>query len=199
MQVLHDHRFVRLLQLNQWRQRSCTAHGRKPAKAPQNGRGIWIYDAAKAPQISSTTRRLQDLRSSRLEAFTFEWAIAADPDFSLLGRLNASQQPSLTRTLYKKQILLRFCKRRTIFVTRAELPCIPLTNTASVFHAWALRLIWVSPLCAHGSLPFREQPRPSRPPALPPFTWAVPGTYICPWDLHFHWHIKMNLNKVIYS
>ncbi len=122
----------------------CAVTAIKPMAAAkrQNGRGIWIYDAAKAPQISSTTKGLQDLRSSRLEAFTFERAIAADPDFSLLGRLNASQQPSLLREpSIKEQILLRFCKHRTIFVTRDELPCILLTNTASVFHAWALRLI----------------------------------------------------------
>ncbi len=34
--------FMQLQQINQWRQRSCTAYG---WKACQNGRGIWLYNA----------------------------------------------------------------------------------------------------------------------------------------------------------
>ncbi len=42
MQVLQVHWFVRLPQLNQWCQRSCTAYD---WKAHQNGRRIWLYNA----------------------------------------------------------------------------------------------------------------------------------------------------------
>ncbi len=34
--------YMQLQQINQWRQRSCTAYG---WKAHQNGRGIWLYNA----------------------------------------------------------------------------------------------------------------------------------------------------------
>ncbi len=38
--------------------------------------------------------------------------------------------------LYKITFLWRCCKCHAVFVTHAGLPCTPLTNTASVFHAW---------------------------------------------------------------
>ncbi len=51
----------------------------KPAKARQNGRGIWLYNAGirhKLLWFLLLQRRLQDFRSTRLEAFAIERAIA---------------------------------------------------------------------------------------------------------------------------
>ncbi len=143
----------------------------KPAKAPQNGRGIWIYDAAKAPQISSTTRRLQDLRSSRLEAFTFERAIAADPDFSLLGRLNASQQPSLLREPSIKEQILHFCYscRAPLHSADKHSECVSCLGTKIDMSLSSLRSRLAS---FQGETPPLA---PSRPPAF-----YLSG----PWDLH---------------
>ncbi len=42
--VLHDHWFVWLPQLNQWRHRSCTTYGWKTRQTHQNVRGIWLYN-----------------------------------------------------------------------------------------------------------------------------------------------------------
>ncbi len=43
-QVLGDHWFVQLPQLNQWRQRSCTAYGWKARQSPPEWTGIWLYN-----------------------------------------------------------------------------------------------------------------------------------------------------------
>ncbi len=45
-QVLGDHWFVQLIvpQLNQWRQRSCTAYGWKARQSPPEWTGIWLYN-----------------------------------------------------------------------------------------------------------------------------------------------------------
>ncbi len=57
--------------------------------------GIWLYNAGNRQGSSDFFLhqwRLQELRSTRLEAFAVERAIAADPDRTLLGWLAASQQ-----------------------------------------------------------------------------------------------------------
>ncbi len=56
--------------MNQWRQRSCTAR--------QNGWGIWLYNVGirqGSSDFLSFQWRLQDLRSTRLEAFAVDGAI----------------------------------------------------------------------------------------------------------------------------
>ncbi len=124
-----------------------------PPKHHQNGQGIWLYNAGirhRLLRFLLFQRRLQDLRSTRFEAFAVEQAIAADPDLSLLIRLVTSEQvaapaaagpriPTLSSEYFSKKskFLWRCCKCRVIFVTTAWLPCTPLINTVSVFHAWA--------------------------------------------------------------
>ncbi len=66
----------------------------KPAEARQNGQGIWLYNAERLLRFLLLQLWLQDICSTRLEAFAIERAIAADPDLTLLGRLVASQQPT---------------------------------------------------------------------------------------------------------
>ncbi len=71
-----------VLKMRQWLgSRAAKPMAGKPTKARQNGRSIWLL------RFLLLQRRLQDLRSTRLEAFAVERAIAADPDLSLLGRL----------------------------------------------------------------------------------------------------------------
>ncbi len=94
-----------------------------------------------------------------------------------------------TRSLYrelsiKEHILWHCCKCRAVFVTLAGLSCTPLTNTASVFHAWVPPMLkqhspgrnvrWYESLLSAlvARFLFREQPRPSRPPAF-----FLPGTW----------------------
>ncbi len=77
------------------------------------------------------------------------------------------------KELKRASLQRRCCKCRTIFVARAVLPCTPLMITASASHAWGYPTrrmhskrrnvltarIWVSPICAHGSLSF-QRPTP---------------------------------------
>ncbi len=64
-------------------QRSCTVYGWKAFQSP----GL-------LSEKKASPWRLQGLRSTRLEAFTVERAVAANPDFTVLGQLAASQQPA---------------------------------------------------------------------------------------------------------
>ncbi len=54
----------------------------------------WNESIALLSEKQASPWRLQGLRSTRLEAFTVERAIAANPDFTVLGQLAASQQPA---------------------------------------------------------------------------------------------------------
>ncbi len=97
-------------------------------------------------------RRLQDLRSLRLEAFAVERAIAEDSDLSLLGRLAASQQLvhgfpaairrlSLQRWVIKEQISHSECGRRAV-----SLPPVRVMPTQSLctHRDGMLVRVWVS-------------------------------------------------------
>ncbi len=66
----------------------------KPTEARQNGQGIWLYNAERLLRFLLLQWWLQDICSTRLEAFAIDRAIAADPDLTLLGRLVASQLPT---------------------------------------------------------------------------------------------------------
>ncbi len=77
------------------------------------------------------------------------------------------------KELKRASLQRRCCKCRTIFVAHALLPCTPLMITASASHAWGnptrrmhskrqnvlTARIWVSPICARGSLSF-QRPTP---------------------------------------
>ncbi len=79
------------------RQWSCAAYGWKSRQSPQEWAGHLAILSGYSPRLLRfllLQRQLQDLRSTRLEAFAVERAIAVDPDISLHGRLAASQQPA---------------------------------------------------------------------------------------------------------
>ncbi len=79
------------------RQWSCTAYGWKSRQSPKEWAGHLAILSGHPPRLFRfllLQRQLQDLCSTRLEAFAVERAIAADPDISLHGRLAASQQPT---------------------------------------------------------------------------------------------------------
>ncbi len=138
------------------RQQSCKAYSWKPAKAHQNGRGIWLMRAfAKAPQISSpsaTTTRSSRYETRSLRRWTshrrgsrphFAWPTRRfSAAFSACSSWSTDSLPLscdflYRELLYKSKFRWR-CKCCDVFVTHAGLLCTPLTNTASGFHAWAL-------------------------------------------------------------
>ncbi len=67
-------------------QQTCTAYS---WKARQSGHSPRLL------RLLLLRQRLQDLRSTRLEAFADVRAITVDPDLTLLGRLATSQQPAV--------------------------------------------------------------------------------------------------------
>ncbi len=146
-------------------------------KAHQNGWGIWLYTAGICQGSTdffsfSDDYKIYALWDSKPSPLNEPSPIAVDPDLTLLGQLAASQQPTAPAaagpripccypaTLFSENSSIRW-KCHAILVTHAGLPCTTLTNTVSVFHAWArkkkdttacLPLIsqWRSSLPAHG-------------------------------------------------
>ncbi len=122
---------MRLLQLNQWRQRSCTSYG---WKARHNGRGIWLYYAgirqgssdffsfsddykifalrdSKPSPLNEPSQRIQTLLCSA------DSPLLRSPQQRVHRFPAAIRQLSLTRTLYKRanfaallQMPRHFCK-----------------------------------------------------------------------------------------
>ncbi len=75
----------------------------KPAIARQNVRGIWLYNVGICHRLRFILlqRRLQDLRSLRLEAFAIERVITVDPDPLCLVNLPLlSSQQSLQQLVH---------------------------------------------------------------------------------------------------
>ncbi len=135
------------LKMNQWLgSRAAQPMAGKPAR--MGGASGYIMRAfAKANQISSPSET-----TSRYSIFAVERAFAADPDLTQIHRLSAARSAcsswstyflplssdSLFRELLYKSKFIRHCyKCRAVFVTHAGIPCTLLTNSVSVFHAWA--------------------------------------------------------------
>ncbi len=144
----HDHWFVQWQQINQWRQRSCTAYG---WKARQNGRGIWLYNAgirqgssdffsftdnykifalrdSKPSPLNEPSQRIQtSLCSADSPLLSSSWSTDSLPlsDNSLLREL-----------LYKRANFCGVIGNAALFLSFVT-PLHAADKHASVFHAWA--------------------------------------------------------------
>ncbi len=179
MQVLHDHRFVRLLQLNQWRQRSCTAHGWKACQSPPEWAGhldIWCCQGSSDFFYYKTTTRSSLFKTRSLHLWTSHSSGSRLLSARPTQRFSAAL--SLTRTLYKKANFAAFLQTPHHFCYSCRAPlhsadkhseCVSCLGTKIDMSLSSLRSRLAS---FQGETPPLA---PSRPPAF-----YLSG----PWDLH---------------
>ncbi len=165
----------------------------QPAIARQNGRGIGLYNPllATPSQISSLQRRTPFFADSSL---TPESAIETPQAAALGSRSNqladsvipCSHPALIQRASLKEQISRRCCKCRAVIVRCSGLPCMLMTLTLSVCHAWGnptlmlrsaeltalIARVSVLPLFALGELSFERTT-----------AFLVPSPFLPPGDL----------------